>query len=153
MCPHSGATSSSAESGLVWRLQSWGAESQSWGAESQSWGRSPRAGGRSPRAGGGVPELGGGVPELEGNCQDVPCLCYNSDSPTGFPSVSCSTCEKRRMVVPGCEACLKALTVIDLSLKNLDTQGARREDLAFVVYSLFVLRFLAHVEGCCAAIW
>ena len=96
---------------------------------------------------------GGGVPELEANCQDVPCLCYNSDSPAGFPSVSCSTCKKRRMVVPGCEACLKALTVIDLSLKNLDTQGARREGLAFVVYSLFVLRFLAHVEGCRAAVW
>lgn len=51
------------------------------------------------------------------------------------------------MVVPGCEACLKALTVIDLSLKNLDAQEARTEAVAFVVYCLFVLRFLAHVEG------
>ena len=117
------------------------------------------AGSKDSRAGGGVPELGGGVPELGGESQswkEIVRMCRVSattDSPTGFPSVSCSTCEKRRMVVPGCEACLKALTVIDLSLKNLDTQGARREDLAFVVYSLFVLRFLAHVEGCCAAIW
>ena len=57
------------------------------------------------------------------------------------------------MVVLGCEACLKGLMVIGLSLKNLHAQGARWEIQEFVVIMPFCNdELLSRVEGRCPAV-
>lgn len=57
------------------------------------------------------------------------------------------------MVVLGCEACVKGLMVIGLSLRNLHTQGARWEIQECVVIMPFCINeLLSHAEGCCLAV-